>query len=188
MSTPFFATACSQPGVNRILVVHFSLTGHTDQVARQIAARCHADIERIEERRSREGVLGHLRSAMEAVLGMRPAIERGRHRPADYDLVIVGTPVWFWGVASPVRTWLQRHHGSLNNVAVFCTYGGSGHAKALDDLEHLCGHQALARLALSERSVGQCQHDPAFHRFLLELKRVRSVSVSLPPMHDQAPA
>ncbi|MFW5329611.1 flavodoxin family protein [Hydrogenophaga sp. ZJX-1] len=174
--------------MNRILVVHYSRTGHTDVVARRIAARCHADIERIEERGSREGVIGYLRSAAEAILGLHPPIKRGRHRPGDYDLVIVGTPVWFWSVSSPVRTWLHRHHRSLNKVAVFCTCGGSGHAKVLDDLERLCGHPALARLVLTEQATGQCQQVPAFQRFLLELKRVRSVSDPLPPIQEQAPA
>jgi flavodoxin len=171
--------------MDRILVVHFSRTGHTDLVARQIAARCHADIEVIEELTDREGVLGYLRSAMEAMLGLRPPIKRGRHSPSDYDLVIVGTPVWFWSVASPVRTWLHRHRRALDNVAVFCTCGGSGHTKVLNDLERLCGHPALARLSLTERAAVHCPQDAAFKRFLLELKRVRTVSVSLPPMEDR---
>ncbi|MDM7944104.1 MAG: flavodoxin [Hydrogenophaga sp.] len=174
--------------MSRILVVYHSRSGHTEFVARQIAARCHADLEHIQDSRNLEGVPGYLRCALEAILGWRPPIERARHRPGDYDLVIVGTPVWFWSVASPVRTWVQRHHAALNNVALFCTCGGSGHAKVLDDLERLCGHPALARLALTERAVPQCQRDPALRRFLLELKRVPAVSVSLPPMQDQAPA
>lgn len=174
--------------MSRILVVYYSRSGHTDFVARQIAARCHADLERIQDRRPRQGVVGYLRSSLEALLGSCPAIERGRRRPGDYDLVIVGTPVWFWGVASPVRTWVQRHHAALNHVALFCTCGGSGHAKAMDDLERLCGHPSLARLALTERAVPQCQRDPALRRFLLELKRVPAIAVSLPPMQDQATA
>ncbi|WP_332745807.1 flavodoxin family protein [Hydrogenophaga sp.] len=174
--------------MKRILVVYYSRNGHTEFVARQIAARCHADLERVEYRHRRQGVIGYLRSAAEAVLGLRPAIERMQRRPADYDLVIVGTPVWCWNVASPLRTWLQRHHGALDNVAVFCTCAGSGHAKALDDLEGLCGHRALARLAMTERALGQCRGDPAFRHFLLELKRVRSASESLPPTQDRAPA
>ena len=173
--------------MSRILVVYYSRSGHTEFVARQIAALCHADLERIEDSSSRDGVLGYARSALEAVFRLRPSIERARRGPVDHDLVIVGMPVWFWGVASPVRTWVHRHRAELNNVAVFCTCGGSGHAKALDDLEALCGHHALARLALTERAVPQCQRDPALRRFLMELKRVPAVSVSLPPMQDQAP-
>jgi hypothetical protein len=62
-------------------------------------------LERIVDRRSRLGWLGCLRSSPDANLGLRPEIEPGRRGPGDCDLVIVGTSVWFWGVASPVRTW-----------------------------------------------------------------------------------
>lgn len=156
---------------SRILVVYYSRTGHTDQLARQIATRMHADLERIEDRHGRNGPVGYLRSAMEAVLGLQAPVMRGSHRPGNYDLVILGTPVWFWGVASPVRTWVARHRASLSMVAVFCTYGGSGSTRALDDLEGLCGRTAMARLALTERAVAQCQKYPAFRHFIQALRR-----------------
>lgn len=157
--------------MSRTLVVYYSRTGHTDQLARQIATRFHADLERIEDRHDRKGPLGYLRSAIEAVLGFQAPVVRARHRPGQYDLVIVGTPVWFWGVASPVRTWVARHRDALGNIAVFCTFGGSGSTRALDDLEVLCGRPAMARLALTERAVGQCQRNPAFRQFIQALHR-----------------
>ncbi len=174
--------------MKRILVVYYSLSGHTEFVAQQLAAQCHADLEPIKDRHSRQGALGYLRSVLEALFGTRPAIERARRRPADYDLVILGTPVWFWNVASPLRTWLERHRHELDHVAVFCTCGGSGHAKVLDDLERLCGRAAQARLVLTERAIGQCQNDPAFRRFLRDIGREPSVKRSLPDAPDQATA
>lgn len=174
--------------MKRVLVVYYSRSGYTEFVAKRIAAACHADLERIEDPRKREGVCQYLRSALEALLGWRPAIAPGRRRPANYDLVIIGTPVWFWNVASPVRTWLQRHHTALSQVAVFCTFGGSGHAKVLDDLEGLCGHRALARLALTEGAVDQYQLDPPLHTFLLELKRWQPTPAPLPQPAPQATA
>jgi flavodoxin len=174
--------------MKRVLVVYYSRSGYTEFVAKRIAAACHADLERIEDPRKREGVFQYLRSALEALLGWRPAIAPGRRRPANYDLVIIGTPVWFWNVASPVRTWLQRHHTALSQVAVFCTFGGSGHAKVLDDLEGLCGHRALARLALTEGAVDQYQLHPPLHTFLLELKRWQPPPAPLPQPERQATA
>lgn len=170
------------------LVVYFSSSGHTALLANRIATLCHADIERIVERERRAGLRGHIRSAIESLLRLKPPIAYGRYHAAEYDLVILGTPVWFWNMASPVRTWLQRHRHELANVALFCTYGRSGPARALDKLEQLSGRQALARLALRQQAARQSQDEPALHRFLLELRRVRSVSLSVPPMHDQATA
>ncbi|MBA4263972.1 MAG: flavodoxin [Comamonadaceae bacterium] len=174
-----------RPVVSRILVVYYSRSGHTDLVAKQIAALCHADLERIEDRSPRLGATGYLRSALEAVFGLRPSIARAHRNPGDYDLVIVGTPVWFWGVASPVRTWVHRHRAQLNRVAVFCSYGGSGHAKALDDLERLCRRKAVARLALTDRAVAQCRHDPALRRFLLEIKQAHPTPLPRPTVRGR---
>lgn len=174
--------------MKRILVVYYSLSGHTEFVAQQLAAQCQADLEPIKDRHSRRGALGYLRSVLEALFGGRPAIERARRRPGNYDLVILGTPVWAWNVASPLRTWLERHRNELKHVALFCTCGGSGHAKVLNDLERLCGHAAQARLVMTERAIGQCQSDPAFRRFLQDIGREPPSRSSLPSTPDQATA
>lgn len=168
--------------MKRILVVYYSQSGHTEWVAQRIAACCNADLERIRDQQSRQGVLGYLRSVGEATMGRRPTIAPNQRRPSDYDLVILGTPVWCWNVASPVRTWIAENHRELRNVALFCTFGGAGDAKVLDDLERLCRHPALARMALRERAVRQCEHGPVFRGFLLELHRLCAIPLSLPPL------
>jgi flavodoxin len=41
------------------LVVYFSRSGHTQQMAREIAQKCGADLEEIRERGAREGAWGY---------------------------------------------------------------------------------------------------------------------------------
>ncbi|WP_042429135.1 flavodoxin family protein [Comamonas granuli] len=164
--------------MGRILIVYYSRTGHTKRLAQELARRCDADLERIGERGSRRGAGGYLRSSVEAMLGWRPPLKPARHNPRDYDLVILGTPVWFWNMSSPMRAWIHRHRDDLTQVAMFCTYGGSGYTDALDGMERLCGHAAVARLALTQSAAEQCQHDPALDRFLLELGGMGSAGVA----------
>lgn len=163
---------------SHILVVYFSRTGHTDALAQQIAQGCHADVERIEYRDDHQGLLGHARAVMAGLLGGNSFIERGLRDPGRYSLVIVGTPVWFGSVPGPVQAWLRRHHSALVNVAVFCTSGSLGSTKVLDNLEGLSGRRACARLALRAHAVDHCRQEPAFQRFLLELKRVRPLETT----------
>lgn len=68
--------------------------------------------------------------------------------------MIIGTPVWFWNLASPVRTWAQHHGTECRRVAFFCTGGGSGQARTFADLAALCGKRPRAQLALTRRAVG----------------------------------
>jgi hypothetical protein len=88
---------------------------------------------------------------------VRPWIQPARHPPGDYALVIVGTPVWAWNMAGPVRSYLHRYADRCRRVAFFCTYGGVGADKVLADMQRLCGRRALATLALRQAVVAQGQ-------------------------------
>jgi flavodoxin len=164
--------------MKKSLVVCFSRTGHTEAVARQLATRLRADLECITEAQGRDGLLGYLRSALEALLGMHPVIARSLHRPQDYDLIVIGTPVWFWNMSSPVRSYLRRHRTHITQVAVFCTMGGSGGAKVQDDMARLLGRPALARLALKERDIDQGRVANAIERFEHDIRHARPANAS----------
>lgn len=164
--------------MKRILVVYYSRSGHTAFVAEQIARRCRADLVCIHDPTDRRGAVGYLRSAWEALLDTRPLIELDLCRPQDYDLVMVGTPVWFWNMSSPVRSFLHRYGRRCAQIALFCTYGGSGQERVMDSMERLCKQPAVARLALTERQLVQRQHALALTRFLGEVKRWHRLSDS----------
>jgi flavodoxin len=164
--------------MKRILVVYYSRSGHTAWVAEQIARRCRADLVCIHDPTDRRGAVGYLRSAWEALLDTRPLIELDLCRPQVYDLVMVGTPVWFWNMSSPVRSFLHRYGRRCAQIALFCTYGGSGQERVMDSMERLCKQPAVARLALTERQVVQRQHALALTRFLGEIKRWHRLSDS----------
>jgi flavodoxin len=137
----------------RTLVVYFSRTGYTRKIAEEIAGRCGADLEAIEDVRARAGIFGYLRSAFEAYkkrpIEIRPAVKN----PSDYDLVIFGTPVWAGNVSSPMRAYLTPHRGDLKQVGVFCTQGGSGAEKVLSDMAELCGRKPVASVALNDGEI-----------------------------------
>lgn len=165
--------------MSRVLVVYCSRTGHTEAVARRIAAQCGADLEAIEDAPGligRDGPLGYVRSALEALLAVEPPIRRAQHSPKAYDLVIVGTPVWFWNMSSPVRSYLMRHRAEIQKVAFFCTLGGSGQDKVLVDLRQLCRKPPVATLALTTGQVDANHVVQAVSRFVSELRYARAVA------------
>src|SRR5690242_15058604 len=106
----------------RILVVYFSRSGTTEQVARVVARALDADIERIVDHTRRGGIIGYLRSAYQATFGHLVAVDPATRDPWTYDLVVVGTPIWNQSLSSPVRSYLERHE--FHDVAFFCTCGG----------------------------------------------------------------
>jgi len=157
--------------MQRIVVVYFSRDGHTRSVAREIADACSAEIDEITERGDRRGPRGYLRSALEAVLGWCPDLKPARHTPEPDDLLVIGTPIWFWNMASPVRSYLEAHRGRFGRVAFFCTCGGSGQDKVLHDLKTLCHRRPIASLALTESECEQGAHAAVLADFVRELRR-----------------
>ena len=159
--------------MGRALVVCYSLTGHTQRVADAVAARLGATLEPIRETRPRAGVAGYLRAGWEA-LRKRPAgIVPATHDPGDYDLVVVGTPVWAGNMSSPVRAYIDAHAGRLRHVAFFCTQGGSGGERVCSSMASLCGADPVATLVVTERQLRDGSSDDAVAAFTAALRAAR---------------
>lgn len=139
--------------MSRILIVCYSRTGNTAMVAEALAQACGADIERIEDTRHRGGLWGWLRSGREAWQGRSGAIAPVEKDPGEYDLVILGSPVWAGHVSSPMRGYLEGHVGKFSRIALFVTEGGSGGAKAFTEMAALAGSAPVATLELTEKEL-----------------------------------
>lgn len=76
------------------LVVYYSRTGKTKFVAETAAAELGSDIEEIVDLKNREGKLGWMSATQDASRGKETEIAPTKKVPNDYDLLIIGTPVW----------------------------------------------------------------------------------------------
>jgi flavodoxin len=148
-----------------LLIVYFSRSGFTLAIAEAIRRQCGGELERIEEGRSRSGILGYLRSAREALRGAAVEIRPGTLRPRDFGLVVLGTPVWAGHVSSPMRAYLNAHRGELGRVAFFCTLGGSGASKVFAEMTALCQHEPIATLAVTDADIERDRYGGAVKDF-----------------------
>ncbi|MFM9916752.1 MAG: flavodoxin family protein [Rhizobacter sp.] len=134
----------------RVLVVFFAHSGHTRYVASEIARRCGAQLEEVLDARPHAGACEALRYIGDSLIGATPPIEAVLNDPSDYDLVILGTPVWAWRIASPMRSYVRRHAQRFKQVAFFCTEGGLGDRLVFAELGHLCGRDPIATYQVTE--------------------------------------
>lgn len=149
----------------RTLVVYFSRTRHTEQLAKEIAKRCGADLEAIREEQSREGFLGYWRSAWDVITHAQAPIRPPLKDPAEYDLVIIGTPVWVQQPAPAVRTYARQYARRFKQVAFFCTEGSTGEHAVFEELGRLCGKQPLATLVVTEKQMPIGLHTEQMQHF-----------------------
>ena len=142
----------------RILVVDYSRSGNTHKVAQAIAGACHADLEQIRDVKPRHGLWGWTRSAREAMRAIPANIRPPTRDPSNYDLVVLGSPVWVGHVSSPMRAYLGQLSGSLASIALFVTEGGNGGANALAEMSRLAGLKPVATLELRAKDLGGDLH------------------------------
>jgi flavodoxin len=113
------------------LVVYYSRTGNAKFVAEKIASELKADTEEVVDLKNRRGWLGFLRAGYDATRGKETKIEKTQKLPKDYDLIVVGTPVWNSRLAPAIRTYLKQNNLSEKKVAIFSTNEGRGNEKTL---------------------------------------------------------
>ncbi len=128
----------------KILVVYFTRTGNTESIAQEMAAVLDADHEKIiEEGTTWGGFWGYLKAGKAAWQEQTTPIAPLSHHPREYDLVIIGTPIWAWNMTPAVRSFLTVYKDDLKKIAFFATEGGSGHDKAFTNMESLVGKKPL---------------------------------------------
>lgn len=155
----------------RCLVVFYSLTGITKSVALKLGDFLHAEMEPIECESPYGGGLGYLRAAFHSLVGRDIAILPPKLRPSDYDLVVVGGPIWAGRIAPPLRAYLQQYHGQFKNVAHFVTHGGSSPARAFKQMEMIGGQRPIAIVAIREKHIVQEQYELAVRQFAEKLQK-----------------
>jgi flavodoxin len=168
------ACSISMNSMTKILVVYYSRTGHTKEVAHHIASACGADIESIVETSKsirRKGFSGYAKCALEAALQLKVPLRKPMRDAKKYDLVVIGTPIWFWSMCSPVRSYITKYRSDFKRVAFFCTCGGGGQEKVLKDLAHLCGRVAVAECAIREHEIVTKQYDHIAAPFIGRLRK-----------------
>jgi flavodoxin len=153
----------------KTLLVFYSVSGNTRAVARELAASLSCDTDEILDVKRRSTPLGALRSVIEAVLKKEPAIKPPTRDPRDYDLIILGGPVWASRVASPLRTYVNSYRDRFQNVALFCTYMGSGQDKMLSELATLCTKDPVTTLAMTDADIKKRRYGERLGSFVARI-------------------
>ena len=106
------------------LIVYYTRTGNSRYVAETIASQLGADIEEVIDLKKRSGILGWLSGGKDAKQGKETEIAPTQKNPADYDLIVIGTPIWAGKPTPAINTYLKKNDLSGKKVTVFFSKGG----------------------------------------------------------------
>jgi len=137
----------------KALVVFYSRTGATKQVAEALAESLNCDSEELIDTKKRGGPLGFLSAGKDAKAKKLTKLTDIKRDPALYDLVILGTPIWAGTLSSAARTYVANNKSKFKRVAFFCTHGGGESQQLFAEMEALCERRPVSILALQEKEV-----------------------------------
>lgn len=111
----------------KILVAYFSATGNTQRLAEQIVNATEADAFRIEaaEPYAANPYDDSDRIQNESYNNLRPGLAVLPDNVEDYDVIFVGSPIWWHNPAMVVCTFLEHYDLSDKIVVPFFTYGAT---------------------------------------------------------------
>jgi len=153
----------------KTLILFYSRTGTTRKVAEKLANVLGADIEEVSDNINRSGLRGYIISGRDAVKKKLVKINPINHNVLDYDLVIIGTPVWAWSMSNPIRSLITEQKDNFKQVAFFCTQGGEGNQGAISDMIKLSEKEPMATLSLLTKKVVKGQIENEIEDFVKKL-------------------
>ena len=141
----------------KVLIAYFSYSNNTYRTAQLLQAKVGGDFFAIDpatpystaDYRSVDS-----QGLREVRSGYKPPLKNKLANIADYDVIFLGSPIWWGTMAPPVATFLAEHDLTNKTVVPFCTHGGYGAGSYFTDTAKAAPKaKVLTGLALDRRSV-----------------------------------
>ncbi|HHV71097.1 MAG TPA: flavodoxin [Clostridia bacterium] len=127
------------------LVVYYSLEGNTKFIAEVIADKIGAELLELKPQTeiNSRGFLKYFVGGRQSLFKQSPKLESLTKNPQDYDLLFIGTPVWAWNYAPPLRSFFSSVKLSGKKIALFCCCQGQKGKTFAEMRKALAGNEIL---------------------------------------------
>ncbi len=155
----------------KCLIVYYSRTGKNRKIAELIKEKIGGDVEEIIDLKNRRGFIGWIRSGKDAFLSRDTNIRPSNNDPANYDLIIIGTPVWAGNLTPAVRKYLKDYHDKIKSYSLFSVSGfGEKNTKIINKVKDILKKEPLSTLFISERELKKELYKDKLNMFIETLK------------------
>lgn len=138
-------SAATEVGKKKILIAYFSRTGNTRTMARLISEKVGGDLIELQvvEAYPEDYEAVKERAMRELNNGLIPALKTKVGNLGAYDVIFVGTPIWWGTISAPVKSFLSEYDLSGKTIAPFITHQGSFLGRSVADIKALCPRSTL---------------------------------------------
>ena len=154
-----------------ILCIYYTRTGKTRYAMQDIARALDAELVEIDDGQPRFGWRGYIRAGMEAMRkGTHPLQPYQTEKNLeDYQLVILGTPVWAGRCSSVIRALLKRRGLEMRRVGYILTRGSANRYEEIYD--QMDKYTAKPHLMAESLRVGDVGYEFWRDKFIQEVRR-----------------
>lgn len=154
----------------KYLVVYYSRTGNNKTLGEAIAKALSADVDEIIDKKKRSGKFGWLRAGRDSQTKSLTDIQFEKN-PEDYDIIIIGSPIWANGITPAIRTYLTKNNLKGKKIAFFICSGGDGCTKVFPQLKELTlESEHLGTFGLTQKQFKEGNYELALKAFITSLK------------------
>lgn len=143
-------------GNEKILIAYFSYTGNTEKLANKIHSKVGGDIIKVEPVEpysdDYDAVVNQVQKDQQN--NYMPEIKTKIDNINDYDIVILGSPIWWYKIANPLATFISENNLEGKTIIPFVTHGGYGAGQTLEQIKKLAQKsKVLSELSIEGTSV-----------------------------------
>jgi len=111
----------------KALVVYYSLEGNTKLIAHVISEEMSCDILELKPIKDipKKGFLKYFWGGKQVIFDHKAPLQPFNKDLDQYDLIIMGSPVWAGTYAPPFNTFFQETTIKNKKIALFCCYAGN---------------------------------------------------------------
>jgi len=135
----------------RVLVIYYSFEGATKYIAEKIAEKSGAkllEIKPVDELKT-HGFMKYVNGGRQALTKPRLELLPYELNENDYDIIIIGTPVWAFTSSSPMFNFLDQKKFIGKKIGLFCTHEGAEGSTLQDMQKQLEGNTILGGKSFS---------------------------------------
>lgn len=141
----------------KALIAYFSYTGHTRALAKQIQELTGADSFELQPVTpySDDYKTVEQQGKKEVEEDYRPKLKEQIPNLKNYDVIFVGTPIWWYSTSPVVMSFLSSPELAGKTIIPFCTHGGYGAGHSLDNMKKAAPNaKILDELVIEGRDDG----------------------------------
>ncbi len=174
--------------MKKSLVIYYSQTGATEQVAQEIAKLLESETLKIEAQQPYNGTYEETiaRCQKEMAANELPDLKALDIDWKEYETIFLGYPIWFGTYAPPMATLIKENDFAGKKIVPFCTFGSGGLGASIKDLKAALP-QAEILPGYGVRNARIAKAPAEVKRFLIENGYIDGEVEQLPEYSAQQP-